>query len=65
MNTDKEDAEKWRLMQAEELLELFEEDTGSPARTMEELTAWTSSARGKFVIATKAKFLKKHDHTKN
>jgi hypothetical protein len=48
--SDKEYAEKWRLRQAEELLRLFEEDTGSPAKTNEELTAWRSSARGKCVI---------------
>ena len=63
--SDKEDAHKWRLQQAEELLKLFEEDTGSPAKTMEELTLWLSSARGNFVIETKAKLLKKKDHTKN
>jgi hypothetical protein len=61
--SDKEDAEKWRLEQDEELLKLFEEDTGAPAASMEELTAWRSSDRGKFVIETKARLLKKKDHT--
>jgi len=42
--SDKEDAKKWRLKQAEELLKLFEEDTGSPATSKEELAAWLSSA---------------------
>jgi hypothetical protein len=63
--SDKVDAEKWRLKQAEELLKLFEEDTGSPAKSMEELTAWGPSARGRFAIETKAKLLQKKDHTTN
>ncbi len=58
--SDEKDAHKGRL-QAEEMLKLFEEDTGSPAKTTEELTAWASSDRGKFVIATKAKLLEKKD----
>ena len=29
------------------------------------MTAWASSARGKFVIETKAKILQKKNHTKN
>jgi hypothetical protein len=63
--SDKEDAEKWRLRQAEELLKLFEKETGSPATSMEELMAWFSSARGKFVVEKNAKLLRKQDHTKN
>ena len=37
--SDKEDAKKWRLRQAEELLKLFEEDTGSPA-TSNQRRSW-------------------------
>ena len=63
--SDKEDAEKWRVRQAEELLKLFEEDTGSPATSKEELSAWLFSARGEFAVEKKAKLLQKKDHSKN
>jgi len=63
--SDKEDAEKWRVRQAEELLKLFEEDTGSPATSKEELAAWLFSARGEFAVEKKAKLLQKKDHSKN
>ena len=57
--SDKEDAKKWILRQAEELLKLFEEDTGSPATSKEELAAWLFSARGEFAVEKKAKLLQK------
>jgi hypothetical protein len=63
--SDKEDAEKWRQRQAEELLKLFEEDTGSPATSKEELAAWLSSARGDFAVEKNAKLLQRKDHSKN
>jgi hypothetical protein len=62
--SDREDAEKWRLRQAEELLKLFEEDTGSPT-SKEELAAWLFSARSEFAVEKKAKLLQKKDHSKN
>jgi hypothetical protein len=63
--SDKEDAEKYRLRQAEELLKLFEEDTGSRARSKEELATWLSSARGEFAVEKNARLLQKRDHSKN
>ena len=63
--SDKEDAKKWRLRQAEELLKLFEEDTGSPATSKEELAPWLSSARGEFAVEKNAELLQKKDHSKN
>jgi hypothetical protein len=54
-----ENAYRFKLKQAEELLKLFEEDTGAPARSMEELEAWGASARGEFAIRTKGNLLKK------
>jgi hypothetical protein len=63
--SDKEDAKKWRLRQAEELLKLFEEDTGSPATSKEELAAWLYSARGEFAVEKNAKLLQKKNHSKN
>ena len=61
----KEDAKKWRLRQAEELRKLFEEDTGSPATSKEELAAWLYSARGEFAVEKNAKLLQKKNHSKN
>jgi hypothetical protein len=46
-----EDANQIRIKQAEELLKLFEEDTGHPAGSLEDLEAWGASARGEFVIS--------------
>ena len=63
--SDEEDAKKWRLKQAEELIKLFEEDTGSPATSREELATWLSSARGEFAVEKNAKLLQKRDHSKN
>jgi hypothetical protein len=63
--SDKEDARKWRLRQAEELLKLFEEDTGSPATSKEELATRLSSARGEFAVEKNAKLIQKKDHSKN
>jgi hypothetical protein len=62
--SDKEDAEKWRQRQPEELLKLFEEDTGSPATSKEGLAAWLSSAR-EFAVEKNAKLLQRKDHSKN
>jgi hypothetical protein len=63
--SDKEDAKKLGLRQADELLKLFEEDTGLPATSKEELATWLSSARGEFVVEKNAKLLQKKDHSKN
>ena len=63
--SDKEDAKKLGLRQADELLKLFEEDTGLPATSKEELATWLSSARGEFAVEKNAKLLQKRDHSKN
>ena len=63
--SDKEDAKKLGLRQADELLKLFEEDTGLPATSKEELATWLSSARGEFAVEKNAKLLQKKDHSKN
>jgi len=62
---DAEDAKKWRLKRAEELVRLFKEDTGLPATSVEALEAWYSSARGKFVVERRGKLLRRKDHSKN
>jgi hypothetical protein len=53
-----EDANQIRIKQAEELLKLFEEDTGHPAGSMEDHRGMGASARGEFVIRTKGICLK-------
>jgi hypothetical protein len=53
--TDKEDAEKYRLAQAQKLLDLFEEANGRPAKTTQELSDWLTSPEGQRAIA--------YDHT--
>jgi hypothetical protein len=53
------DAEKWRLLQANEMLHLFEEDTGHPPTSMEELEAWVASSRGQAILGLKGRFVKK------
>jgi hypothetical protein len=50
-----EDAHKWRLQIAEELLKLFEEHTGHPATSIDELTGWRTSQRGQAIIKLRAK----------
>ena len=37
------DAQKWRLKQAQAMLDLFEEDHGRAAATLEELKKWASA----------------------
>jgi len=51
MGTMKEDADQWRIKQAEKLLALFEGAHGRPARTTEELAQWADSAEGKAAMA--------------
>jgi hypothetical protein len=51
---DKEHAEKWRLLQAQRMLDLFEEDTGLKLKSEKKaVEAWARSDRGKFVWRTK------------
>jgi hypothetical protein len=50
-----EDAEAYRLRQAQKLLDLFEGANGRPAETMDELTQWCVSPAGKAAMA--------YDHT--
>jgi hypothetical protein len=55
---DKEHAEKWRLLQAQRILDLFEEDTGLKLKSEKQAEeAWARSGRGKYVWRTKGKVL--------
>ena len=51
-------SDRYRLAQAQKLLDLFEEANGHPARTAEELAAWLGSPRGRPVSATPDMFRK-------
>ena len=42
-----EQPHQYRIKQVEELLKLFEEARGRPARTVKELSEWLASAEGK------------------
>ena len=44
-------ADKYRLLQAEKILELYEQAHGHQARTIEELKQWAESAEGKRILA--------------
>jgi hypothetical protein len=48
----KSDAQKYRLMQVEKLLSLFEDANGRPADTIEELDQWIGSVDGKSYLST-------------
>jgi hypothetical protein len=52
---DAENAHKYRLRQAEEMLRIFQEEHGRPARTTEELTDWLTSPEGRFRFEQKRK----------
>jgi hypothetical protein len=55
---DKEHAEKWRLLQAQRILDLFEEDTGLKLKSEKKVVeTWARSDRGKYVWRTKGKVL--------
>jgi hypothetical protein len=41
------DADKWRLKQAEKILDLFKDAHGRPARTIQELEDWACSPDGR------------------
>ena len=62
---DAEDAKKWRLKQAEELVRLFKEDTGFARHVSGSPQVVDSSARGKFVVERRGKLLRRKDHSKN
>jgi hypothetical protein len=47
---DKSAAHKYRLQQGEEMLQLFKEDMGHPAASMEELEDWAKSQRGRAIL---------------
>ena len=49
--TTRRDAEKYRLAQAQKLLDLFEGANGRPARTVEELERWVGSPEGRAATA--------------
>jgi hypothetical protein len=46
----RDDAENYRLRQAENMLKLFEDAHGRPARSVEEFTKWGTSAEGKAAL---------------
>jgi hypothetical protein len=57
-SVDKEHAEKWRLLQAERILDLFEEDTGLKLKSEKQaVETWARSGRGKYVWRTKGRVL--------
>ena len=47
MNGDKEYGEKYRIAQAQKLLDLFSDAHGRPAETLDELEDWARSAKFK------------------
>jgi len=49
--TDKDDADKYRLAQAQKLIRLFTAANGRPPETEEELIKWVSSREGRTVTA--------------
>jgi len=51
--TDKDDADQYRLKQAEKMLAVYREVHGRPASTMEELSNWATSAQGKATLLTR------------
>ena len=53
--SNSEDAHKYRLAQAAEILRIFEEENGRPARTCEEVEAWLASPKGRFRLEQKRK----------
>jgi len=50
-NAIAKDAERYRLAQAQKLLELFEDAHGRPATTVTELLEWVASPEGRAAIA--------------
>jgi hypothetical protein len=55
---DKEHAEKWRLLQEQRILDLFEKDTGLKLKSEKQaLETWVRSDGGKYVWRTKGKVL--------
>jgi hypothetical protein len=59
------DAEIGKLKQAEELLKLFEDDTGAPPASLETVSAWANSAHGISVIEKRGKSIERKDHIEN
>jgi hypothetical protein len=51
MTNKKSDAAKYRLRQAQKLLDLFEDANGRPAKDGDELSAWFASPEGRKAIA--------------
>jgi hypothetical protein len=49
--SDKEDAHKYRLTQAQKIIDLFIGACGHPPQTMEELESWAASPEGKAALA--------------
>lgn len=49
--TDREDADEYRVVQAENLFNLFQEAKGRPAKTFEELEEWLGSPEGEAALA--------------
>jgi hypothetical protein len=51
MGTIREDAEKYRLLQVQKIMDLFEQNNGRPAATVEELEQWIGSPEGRAATA--------------
>lgn len=49
--SDREEAGKYRLQQAQKLLDIFEDANGKSATSMKELEAWLTSPEGRAVLA--------------
>jgi hypothetical protein len=61
----KDDVEIGKLKQAEELLKLFEDDTGAPPASLETVSAWANSAHGLSVIEKRGKSIEPKDRIEN
>ncbi len=51
MSTIAQDAHRYRLRQAEKLLDLFEDANGRPPKSTDELAWWVASPAGKAATA--------------
>ena len=50
MNDNTSDADKYRIMQAQKIFDLFEEANGKPPANSDEITDWAKSPDGREVI---------------
>ena len=51
MNDDASDAQKYRLLQAQKILDLFKEANGRPATGIAELENWVATPEGRAVLS--------------